>query len=74
MATMPLNIPDEQVPVLRHAVGVIRNYRDGNGDPRSATTEECRQEIINYLKGLVDDVHKREQGAVIPPPPTFDPT
>jgi hypothetical protein len=68
MAQIILNLPDQQVPRLADAMGNKHNLG------RPATLPEVKQDLTDYLIGVVHGYEKRHAEAQLPDPVPIDVT
>ena len=73
MATVTIELDAQQILRLRTAFGTYLDLRDGQGQPRLATSEECRQWMIQRVREIVlaEEKAAAENAIVVDP---FDPT
>lgn len=68
MPDLTITLTAGQAARVAHALGVIRNLG------RDATLGEAKTEVVQYLRGLVEQVEIQEARAALTPPTTFEPT
>ena len=60
MPSITINFTAAEGNRAAHAVGLIKNLKDGNGAPRDATLAECKQYDIDRWKALVRSQEQQE--------------
>ena len=60
MATTTINTTTTQDQRLSSAFGILMGLTNGVGAPRGATQAEIKQEVINYLTGVVLQVERQQ--------------
>lgn len=72
MPTQTITTDAESAALLAEAVGDLEDFKDENGQPRSATAAEVKQHTIDYLRTVVVGYKKRK--AARETQTTFNPT
>ncbi len=73
MPSTTINYTASEGQRIAAAVGLIKNLKDVNGDPRSATAQECKEFIIERLRQFVLDQERQQAAQAITDIP-LDPT
>ena len=73
MATTTITTTAAQDQRLSSAFGILLGLTNGGGAPRGATQTEIKQQVINYLTGVVLQVERQQAQLAITDTP-FTPT